>query len=87
MRVPQVLRDPCTWARVHAGLTCLWLVLITPSVIWWSESVPWLVLMSCYANVAGSAASWQSARADRNSPSGDDLARVEAKIDDLVRGG
>jgi hypothetical protein len=36
-----------------------------PSLIWWRESVPWLVIMSVWANVAGHWSSWQASRAER----------------------
>lgn len=51
--------------RINLGLTITWAVLIVPSVIWWKNSVPWLVAMSCYANVAGHAAAWMGARSER----------------------
>lgn len=50
--------------RFHAALTVVWLALIVPSVLWWSESVPWLVLISVYANVAGHFGAYQASRAE-----------------------
>jgi membrane protein YqaA with SNARE-associated domain len=79
MRAP----SPSAWARVHLALTAAWALLMVPSLLWWQESVPWLVTMSCYANVAGSAASWMAARADRDSPTREDLERVERKLEAL----
>lgn len=52
-----------TWARVWLGCTITWLLLAIPSIIWWSQSIAWLVFMSVWANVAASAATWQAARA------------------------
>jgi hypothetical protein len=74
---------PKTWSRVHLALTVVWVLLMVPSLLWWRESVPWLVVMSVWANVAGSAASWQSAKADCNSPTREDLQRVERKLEAL----
>ena len=79
MRAP----SPTFWVRLHLGLTLAWAALIIPSLLFWRESVPWLVLMSAWANVAGSAASWQSAKADCNSPTREDLVRLERKLDAL----
>jgi hypothetical protein len=79
-----LLDDPSFWARTHATLTVIWVLLIPPSILLWRDSVPYLVLISVWANVAGSAASWQAAKADRNSVDADDLRRVEAKVDALV---
>lgn len=53
------------WRRFHGTLTLVWLLLIIPSLIWWRESVPWLVFMSVWANVAASASSWQGSRAEQ----------------------
>jgi RsiW-degrading membrane proteinase PrsW (M82 family) len=81
MRAP----SPTVWVRVHGALTVVWALLMIPSLLFWQESVPWLVIMSCWANVAGSAASWQSARADRNSPTCEQLDRLERKVSALQR--
>ena len=82
-RVREVLAQPQTWVRVHAALCILWAVLMAPSVLWWKDSIAWVIVMSCYANFAGSMASLQAARADRNSGDVQDLERVERKIDAL----
>lgn len=52
--------------RLHLGLTVIWGILIVPSVLWWRESVPWLVLMSAWANFASHWAAWQAARGERS---------------------
>lgn len=49
----------------------MWAVLIVPSLIWWRESVPWLVAMSVWANVAGHFAAWMGARSEGQSASSD----------------
>ena len=48
----------------HAASTFLWLALLPPSVLWWKDSVPWLVALSVWANLAGHFSAWQSARAE-----------------------
>jgi hypothetical protein len=83
-RLRDALNEPKTWVRIHGALTVAWILLITPSVLFWRDSVAWLVIMSVWANVASSAASWQAAKADRSSVSMDDLRRVEGKIDQLL---
>lgn len=52
--------------RFHATLTLIWLTLVIPTLIWWSESILWVALMSVWANVAGHFAGWQGARAEEN---------------------
>lgn len=52
------------WARVHGTLTLIWLLLIVPSILLWSESLLWIVFMSVWANVYGAASAWQAAKAE-----------------------
>lgn len=54
------------YRRIHATLTIVWLALIVPSVLWWSESIKWIVLMSVWANVAGHFSAWQGTRAEQS---------------------
>lgn len=65
MPLPAIARDPNTWARFHGAATLAWACLIPPSVLWWRESLPWIVLMSVWANFVGHFGSWQAARAER----------------------
>jgi hypothetical protein len=50
----------------HAVMTCVWLLAILPSVMWWRESLTWIVFMSVWANVAGHFSSWQATRVEVN---------------------
>ncbi len=58
--------------RSQGLLTIAWAALAVPSVLWWSESIRWVVVMSVYANVAASAAGWAAARAERSNGGTDD---------------
>lgn len=53
-----------TLRRAHAFLTVLWMVLAIPGILWWRESVPFLVGVSIYANIVGHWSSWGAARAE-----------------------
>lgn len=53
--------------KVNGALAGVWLLLALPAVLWWKDSVPFLVFASVYANVAGHVAAWQGARAERAS--------------------
>ncbi len=55
------------WRKVHLVLTITWSALLIPSVLWWHQSILWVVFMSCYANVAGHWAGYQAARAESDS--------------------
>jgi hypothetical protein len=46
---------------LHLVLTLLWLALAVPSVLWWKDSIPWLVMVSVYANAAGHWAAYEAA--------------------------
>lgn len=48
----------------HGWATITWAVLIVPSVLWWRSSLPWIVLMSVWANLAGHWSSWQASRVE-----------------------
>lgn len=81
MGLRRTLSDPKTWVKVHGGLALTWALLTVPALLWWRESVAFVVVASVYANFAGSVASWQAAKADQNSVGAADLERVEQKID------
>lgn len=51
------------WAFLigEAVATIVWLLLIIPSVLWWKQSIIWIVIMSAWANFAGHAAGLVSA--------------------------
>lgn len=70
-RVRRVWAAPRTWRRFHGAMTVVWLLLGIPSVLWWRESIAWLVFMSVWANVAGHFSGWQGSRAEDNAGSAD----------------
>jgi hypothetical protein len=51
--------------KIHAFLAVCWLLLAIPAVLFWKESVTFVVFASVYANVAGHLAGYQGARAER----------------------
>jgi len=81
LRVP----SPKTLARWHGGLAVFWVLLTIPAVTLWRDSVPFLVSISMCALVLGSVSSMQAARADANSPSREDLERVDRRVVALLR--
>lgn len=50
----------------HLFATIVWFLLIPPSIILWRDSVPWLVMMSAWANFAAHFSAWQASRAENN---------------------
>lgn len=51
-------------SHFHAAMTVFWLLLIVPSLIWWKDSILFVILISLWANVASHWASYQAARAE-----------------------
>lgn len=51
--------------RFHGWATIIWLLLIPITVVFWSNSVAWIALMSVWANFAGHWAAWQAARVEK----------------------
>jgi hypothetical protein len=57
--------DAASWLRhLHGWATVVWAVLSAPSMLWWSNSIPYLVFLSVYAVVVGHWSSWQAARVE-----------------------
>lgn len=59
-----VLGDTKSLRHVHAVATIVWFVAVIPTLLWWSESVLWVALMSCWANAAAHFSAWQGARSE-----------------------
>lgn len=57
---------PESLAHVHGVLTVAWLLFAIPVLLidGWAKSVPLLVFISVYANVAGHFAAWQASKAE-----------------------
>jgi hypothetical protein len=51
--------------RLQLVLTVLWGLMFLPSVLWWKDSVPFLVFVSVYANFVGHWASYEAAKAEQ----------------------
>lgn len=51
------------FARFNLALTFVWIALLVPSLLFWKTSVPWLVIISVYANIVGHWSAYQGSRA------------------------
>lgn len=65
-KIKKAFEDPKFLRQFHGYATLIWMILVIPSVLFWSESVMWVVLMSVWANVAGHWAAWQGARSEES---------------------
>jgi hypothetical protein len=50
-------------SKVQMILTLVWALLFIPALLWWKESVPFLVFVSVYANFVGHWAAWEASKA------------------------
>lgn len=50
--------------KAHLFMSILWVILAIPSVIWWKDSVLWVIIISIYANIVGHLSGYTAARAD-----------------------
>lgn len=71
--MPAFVSSARFWQRFHICASLLWLALCIPGLLWWRDSVPFLVLASLWANVVGHASSAQAARAERRVDPNDPL--------------
>jgi hypothetical protein len=78
--------------RAHAIGTIVWVVLVVPTILWWRDSILWVLIMSLWANVSTHWGAWQAARAEQAQrdtaaadPLGDDVAELLAEVRDLAR--
>lgn len=62
--IGQLVQDPKFWRKFHLGMTVVWLLLIVPSLLWWKDSILWVILLSVWANMASHFSAWQGARAE-----------------------
>ena len=44
---------PALIKRCHLVAAVMWVILAIPSLIWWKNSVLWVILISIYANIVG----------------------------------
>ena len=68
MRLPDP--DASTLVRVHFLAILLWSVLLLPTLLWWKQSLVWIVVMSWYANWVGHWSAWDAARAEQANDGG-----------------
>ncbi|HBQ0137153.1 TPA: hypothetical protein ME981_001959 [Klebsiella pneumoniae] len=58
--------------RCHLVAAVMWVGLAIPSLIWWKDSVLWVILISIYANIVGHLTGYSAARADQAAEESED---------------
>jgi hypothetical protein len=51
--------------RFHLAMTSVWALLIIPTLLWWSQSVLWVALMSAWANIMAHFAAYMAGRTEQ----------------------
>ena len=64
MRLPAITIPVRYLRRFHATMTIVWLLLVIPSLLWWKNSILWVIVLSVWANMAAHFGAWQGARAE-----------------------
>lgn len=52
---------PALIKRCHLVAAVMWVILAIPSLIWWKNSVLWVILISIYANIVGHLSGYSAA--------------------------
>ena len=63
---------PALIKRCHLVAAVMWVILAIPSLIWWKNSVLWVILISIYANIVGHLSGYSAARADQAAEENED---------------
>lgn len=58
--------------RCHLVAAVMWVGLAIPSLIWWKDSVLWVILISIYANIVCHLSGYSAARADQAAEESED---------------
>ena len=58
--------------RCHLVAAVMWVGLAIPSLIWWKDSVLWVILISIYANIVGHLSGYSAARANQAAEESED---------------
>ncbi|HBY0146075.1 TPA: hypothetical protein MIN56_01375 [Klebsiella pneumoniae] len=58
--------------RCHLVAAVMWVGLAIPSLIWWKDSVLWVILISIYANIVGHLSGYSAAQADQAAEESED---------------
>ncbi|MBC8901870.1 hypothetical protein E6P77_08125 [Klebsiella pneumoniae] len=58
--------------RCHLVAAVMWVGLAIPSLIWWKDSILWVILISIYANIVGHLSGYSAARADQAAEESED---------------
>jgi len=58
------LNSPKFWRNFNGVCTIVWTILIIPTILWWRDSIVWVVFMSLWANIASHLAGYVAGRTE-----------------------
>ena len=64
-------------ARFNLVFTFVWIALTPPSVLWWKESILWVIVISLWANVVGHFSAYLAARSEVAKSKGHNLTKKD----------
>lgn len=52
--------------RLHLGMAGVWALLCVPTILWWADSILWVLIISLYANFVGHLGAAKAAQAEES---------------------
>ncbi len=50
-------------SKLHIVMAVVWILTAIPSLLWWKESLLWIIFISLYANIATHLGGYEAAKA------------------------
>ncbi len=51
--------------KFHLSMMVVWALLLIPTLLFWKESILWVLIISLYANFVGHFSAWNASRAEK----------------------
>lgn len=64
-------------ARFNLIFTFVWIALTAPSLLWWKDSILWVILISIWANIVGHFSAYLAARSEAAQSQGHNLTEAD----------
>lgn len=64
-------------AKFNLYMTLAWVILTFPSVVWWKNSLLWVIVISLWANIVGHFSAYIAARSERAQETGNNLTEKD----------
>ncbi len=54
-------------STLHKILTIVWVLMLVPTLVWWSNSLTWVLMISIYANIVSHWGAYEAAKGKEQS--------------------